>query len=183
MRAFQPSGKIRLNANGSKLDAWLIYNCRDCDKSWNRPLFERRAVREIDPAVLAALQSNDPHWTRAEAFNLDALRRKSPRIDAFPDVEIAKEIVRDSHSPTTIAIGLVVPLPTSLRLDRLLASELSVSRARLQMLVDRGVFRIKSEHSDALRRRVRTGTIVGLNLSAEADWALSWRFQATGTAP
>ncbi|MGX1790174.1 DUF1062 domain-containing protein [Bosea sp. NPDC055332] len=180
-RAFRSSGKIRLNANGRRLDAWLIYNCRDCDRTWNRPLFERRPVREIDPAVLAALQSNDPRWASAEAFNLDALRRASTRIDEFADVAIAKEIVRDSHSPRTIAIALVVPLPTSLRLDRLLASELAISRSRLQALQDRGVLRIKSERDDALRWRVRTGTIVVLNLSAEADCALLWRFRATGT--
>lgn len=181
-RAFRSSGKIRLNANGRRLDAWLIYNCTDCDKSWNRPLFERRAVREIDPAILAALQSNDPRWASAEAFNLGALRRASPRIDEFADVAIAKEIVRDSQSPTTIAIALVVPLPTSLRLDRLLASEFAVSRARLQALEDRCVLRIKSDRTDALRRRVGTGTIVVLELPAEADCALFWRFRATGAA-
>ncbi len=176
LRAFQSSGKIRLNANGRRLDAWLIYNCRECGKTWNRPLFERRAVREIDPAVLAALQSNDPQWARAEAFNLDALRRASPRIDEFADVAIAKEIVRDSQSLATIAIELVVPLPTSMRLDRLLASELAMSRGRLQALLEQGLLQITPERSDALRRRVRTGTIVALDLPAETDCTWAWRF-------
>jgi hypothetical protein len=182
-RAFRSSGKIRLNANGRRLDAWLIYNCRDCGRSWNRPLFERRAVREIDPGVLAALQSNDPRWAQREAFNLDALRRKSPRIDEFPEVEIAKAIVRDSGSSLNIAIELVVPFPTSMRLDRLLASELAVSRTRLQALQDQGVLRIASDRTDVLRRRVGTGMIVTLDLSAEADRALFWRLRAIGAAP
>lgn len=182
-RAFRSSGKIRLNANGRRLDAWLIYNCKDCDKSWNRPLFERRTVREIDPAVLVALQSNDPRWARAEAFNLDALRRRSPRIDEFPDVEIAKEIVRDRDSPTTIAITLAVPLPTSMRLDRLLAFQLAVSRGRLQALQDRGILQIMSERGDALRRRIRTGTVVMLDLSAAGDCALLWRSRVTAATP
>lgn len=181
-RAFRSSGKIRLNANGRRLDAWLIYNCRDCDKSWNRPLFDRRAVREIDPAILAALQSNDPRWASAEAFNLDALKRASPRIAEFADVAIAKEIVRDSQSPTTIMIALAVPLPTGLRLDRLLASELAISRGRLQALRDCGALRIKPDRTDTLRRRVRTGTIVVLDLPVDADCALFWRFRATGAA-
>lgn len=182
LRAFQASGKIRLNANGRRLDAWLIYNCGDCDRTWNRPLFERRAVREIEPAILAALQSNDPQWARAEAFNLDALRRNSPRVDEFVEVEIEKEIARSSRSSTTIAIALVVPLPTRLRLDRLLASELAISRVRLQALLDCGVLQIKPERRDALRRRVKTGTIVMLNPLADADYALLWRPKATGTA-
>lgn len=181
-RAFRSSGKIRLNANGRRLDAWLIYNCRDCDKSWNRPLFERRNVREIDPAALAALQSNDPQWARAEAFNLDALRRKSPRIDEFPDVEIAREVVRDSHPARIIAITLVVPFPTSMRLDRLLASELAMSRPQLQSLQDQSVLRIKSDRNDALRWRVKTGTVAMLDLSADVASALLWRSRVTGIA-
>jgi len=181
-RAFRPSGKIRLNANGRRLDAWLIYKCSDCDRTWNRPLFERQAVRKIDPAILEALQSNDPKWIRREAFNLEALKRQSPRIDEFPEVEIAKEVVRDPNAWTRIAIELVVPLPTSTRLDRLLAPELAVSRARLLALQDRGVLRIDPDRTDVLRKRVKTGMIVMLHLTAEADCALSWRFQATGTA-
>lgn len=90
LRAFQASGKIRLNANGRKLDAWLIYKCLICDKSWNRPIFERQNVRDISPSVMEALQSNDPQWIRAETFNLEALRRKSQRIDEFPEFDIEK---------------------------------------------------------------------------------------------
>ncbi|MFC0803867.1 DUF1062 domain-containing protein [Ensifer sp. P24N7] len=52
VRAFESSNKIRLNANGRKLDAWLIYKCSTCDRTWNRPIFERRNVRDIRPAVL-----------------------------------------------------------------------------------------------------------------------------------
>src|SRR5262245_3000233 len=81
LRAFRSSNKIRLNANGRKLDAWLIYKCTSCDRTWNRTIFERRNVRDIDPVTLEALQSNDPHWIRAEAFNLEALKRETPRID------------------------------------------------------------------------------------------------------
>jgi hypothetical protein len=96
LRAFRSSNKVRLNANGRKLDAWLIYKCTTCDKTWNRPIFERRNVRDIEPAALEALQSNDPDWIRAETFNLDALRRKSQRIDEFADLDVRKRLLRDT---------------------------------------------------------------------------------------
>lgn len=180
-KAFRSSGKIRLNANGRKLDAWLIYRCVDCEKTWNRPLFERRNVRDIDPSVLEALQSNDPEWIRAEAFNLDALRRKSQRIDEFPECDIAKDVVSEAPGWSTLQIELAVSLPVSTRLDRLLASELAVSRTRLQALQDQGSLRINSERSDALRRHVRTGTVVTFDLSEEADRERFWRPPATGS--
>ncbi|RUM05340.1 DUF1062 domain-containing protein [Rhizobium chutanense] len=179
-RAFQSSGKIRLNANGRKLDAWLIYKCLTCERTWNRPILERRNVRDIDPAVLEALQSNDPHWIRAETFNLDALRRKSARVDEFAECEILKEIEHEAANWTRLAIELAVPFPTSTRLDRLLASELTVSRSRLQALHAEGMVRTDPERADIMRRRIRNGTLVVIDLSMEAGRERSWKPLATG---
>ena len=50
-RRFRSSGKVRLNANGRKLDAWLIYKCESCDRTWNLPLLERAVVGGLDPAT------------------------------------------------------------------------------------------------------------------------------------
>ncbi|CEJ10661.1 hypothetical protein BN1110_00944 [bacterium YEK0313] len=182
-RPFQASGKIRLNANGRRLDAWLIYQCAGCGGTWNRPIFERRKVRAIDPAVLAALQSNDPDWIRAETFNLDALRRRSARIEEFPDVTVTKDLPRDTPGWTRLAIELIAPLPVSTRLDRLLASELKLSRTRLQALHDGGALTTRCGRADALRRRIRTGTQVILDLAGETDRERSWRALATGDGP
>lgn len=180
MRAFQSSGKIRLNANGRKLDAWLIYKCLSCDKTWNRPIFERQNVRDIDPAVLEALHANDPQWIRRETFNLEALRRKAQRVEEFPEFDIQKEVLRDTLNWTTLEIDLKVTLPTSTRLDRLLASELRVSRARLQTLHEGGALRTSPDRTDILKRRIRTGTQVTIDLSTEADREHAWRPLAQG---
>ena len=180
LRAFQSSGKIRLNANGRKLDAWLIYKCLTCERTWNRPILERRNVRDIDPAVLDALQSNDPDWIRAETFNLDALRHRSQRVDEFAEFEIAKETLHEPANWTRLAIELAVPFPTSTRLDRLLASELTVSRSRLQALHAEGMVRADPERADILRRRIRHGTLVVIDLSTEAERRQSWKPLATG---
>lgn len=181
LRAFQCSDKIRLNANGRRLDAWLIYKCLACEKTWNRPIFERRNVRDIDPVILEALQSNDPDWIRAEAFNIEALRRKSQRVDEFAEFEIAKEMQHETAHWTILEIELVVPFPSSTRLDRLLASELQVSRARLQSLCDAGMFRTDSNRNDAMRRRVRNGARIIIDLAAETDREQWWRSVATGS--
>ncbi|XUR34363.1 DUF1062 domain-containing protein [Rhizobium leguminosarum bv. trifolii] len=180
LRAFQSSGKIRLNANGRKLDAWLIYKCLTCDRTWNRPILERRNVRDIDPAVLDALQSNDPDWIRAETFKLDALRHKSQRVDEFAEFEIAKEMQSETANWTRLAIELMVPFPTSTRLDRLLASELKVSRARLQALHEEGMVRTDPDRSDVMRRRIRNGTLVVIDLAMQADREQSWKPLASG---
>ena len=181
LRAFQSSGKIRLNANGRKLDAWLIYKCLTCDKTWNRPLFERQNVRDIDPAVLEALQSNDINWIRTESFNLDALKRRSQRIDEFPEFDIAREVLRETAGWTRLEIELAVPLRAGTRLDRLLASELELSRTRLQTLHEKGLLRTSPDRADILRRRIKTGIEVMIDLATVVDRELSWGPLATGS--
>ncbi|MBB3656881.1 hypothetical protein FHX15_002109 [Rhizobium sp. BK650] len=181
MRAFQSSDKIRLNANGRKLDAWLIYKCLTCDKTWNRPLFERQNISDIDPAILEALHSNDIRWIRAESFNLDAIRRKAQRIDEFPEFDIAREVLRETAGWTRLEIELVVPLPAGTRLDRLLASELKLSRSRLQTLHEKGLLLTNPDRPDILRRRIKTGVEVTIDPGTTGDRELSWRPLATGS--
>lgn len=180
LRAFRSSGRIRLNANGRRLDAWLIYKCLTCDKTWNRPIFERQNVRDIDPVVLEALQSNDPPWVRTEAFNLEALRRKAQRVDEFSEVEIRKEILHETSGWTRLELELAVPLPASIRLDRLLASELQISRGRLQSLHEGGSLRTLPDRADTLRRRIKSGAMVTIDLSSETRREQDWRRLATG---
>ena len=181
-RPFQSSGKIRLNANGRRLDAWLIYKCVACEKTWNRPIFERRGVGDIDPKVLEALQSNDADWIRAETFNIEALRRKSQRIEEFPGFEIGKELLEEPSGWTVLDIELNVPFPLSLRLDRLLAGELPVSRSRLQALHDGDVLQAGPGAAGILRRRIKGGTRVTIDLATEANREQLWRPVAAGCA-
>jgi hypothetical protein len=157
LKPFQSSGKVRLNANGRKLDAWLIYKCIDCARSWNRPLFERRTLKEIDPATLEAAHFSSLAWVRVQEFDIDGLRRHAQRIDEFAEVEIERLELGEAALPDHIVIELDVALPSNLRLDRLLAGELSLSRSKLQALFEAGQLVIEPDRKDVLRRRVRSG--------------------------
>ena len=181
LRAFRSSNKARLNANGRKLDAWLIYKCTTCDKTWNRPVFERRNVHDIEPAVLEALQSNDPDWIRTETFNLGALRRRSQRVDEFGEFDVQKQLLHDALKWKHLKIELSVPYPTSTRLDRLLATELGLSRSQLSTLHENALLRTNTNLAGVLRRRIRSGTRVTVDLSDTADRELVWRPRAVGT--
>lgn len=179
-RAFQSSGKVRLNANGRRLDAWLVYRCVVCDGTWNRPIFGRQNVRDLSPSVLQALHSNDPDWIRAEAFNLEALARKSQRVDEFAEIEVQKEMLGEASGWTRLKIELQASLPVSLRLDRLLATELGISRSLLHALHDGGVLRTNPIHANILRRRMKSGTEVTIDLSQESDRGSRWQLAAIG---
>jgi hypothetical protein len=160
-RPFQSSGKIRLNVNGKRLDAWLIYKCAACGTTWNRPIFERRNVRDIDPVDFEAMQANDAEWILKQAFNIDALRRHTHHIDGLTTVEVRKNLLESCDGGCDHAeIRLNVPLPTALRLDRLISAGLDLARAQVQEWHDVGKLRIDPSHKSILRRPVRDGCVI-----------------------
>ncbi len=46
-QSFVNTGCFRLNANGNKLDVWLIYQCQKCRHTLNIPIFERSALQKL----------------------------------------------------------------------------------------------------------------------------------------
>ncbi len=168
-RPFRSSDRLRLNANGKKLDAWLIYRCIHCDKTWNRTLFERRNIRDIDPATLQALQSNDAQWARRHPFYLEGLRQKASRIEVFPECRVHKTVLDSCIGGGNLEIVFAAPLPSQLRLDRLLAGELLISRSRLQALDAAGALGFLPVRKDALRRPVSDGSIVRISIADLPD--------------
>lgn len=152
-RPFSCSGKVRLNANGRRLDAWLIYRCSTCDRSWNLPLLDRVAVTAVDPSDLQAMQVSDPEWVQPRAFDLTLLRRHSDRIDLPTDLAVTKsgtgagtwdEIILDLHASR----------PTGQRLDRFLAAELDLPRSRLQAIARSGGLALAKDARKSLRTLV-----------------------------
>lgn len=83
-RAFICSQKFRVNAHQKRLDVWLIYNCGECDESWNLRILSRVARRSIDPDLYDAFLRNDASTVWQYAFDLPALRSAG----AHPDLGI-----------------------------------------------------------------------------------------------
>lgn len=170
VRPYRCSDKFRVNANGKRIDAWLIYRCVDCDNSWNRAIFERCNRRDIEPALLAALESNEPALARRHAFDLVALRNQTGRIEEFADVAVRKELLDGRpECGTALWLELRLDAETSLRLDRLLAGELGISRSRLQAWDEQRMLTVEPDGDKALRRPARDGMAIRIALSGEAD--------------
>lgn len=182
-RAFRSSQKFRINANGRRLDAWLIYKCTSCDITWNRPVLERRNVASIDPHHLAALQKNDPLLARRLAFDLGDLRQKVERIEEPAEVLVHKDLLSEGANPAQrLDVRLAVPEPTRLRLDRLLATELGLARLRIKGLCEDARLAISPNGARMLRKPLRDGTALSFDLSRESDSA-AISAAATGPPP
>ena len=157
---FASTDKFRLNANGNRIDAWLIYACRDCGNRWNRTLFERRPVRTLPQTTIEALQHNDAELVRSFAAQLPTrtARFRPGGADTF---RIQRKILSLAR-PAVGSLELVLLNPSNLqvRLDRVLAEGLSVSRNKVHALAKAEVFRSRGASRKALRQPIGEKTVL-----------------------
>lgn len=172
-RAFASSGRFRLNANGKRLDAWLIYRCSVCDQTWNRPVFERRARNMVDPALLEVLQRNDPGFATKTALDMTGIKRWEPGGD-HSGLSVAKAVASACVADAAlleITVRMPSPVP-GIRCDKLLALGLGVSRSAVDKLARTGWLAFEPAAATALARPVRDGQRVWLKLDGLSDAAL-----------
>lgn len=157
-RGFRSSGRIRVNANGRRIDAWLVYRCVDCDGTWNRPIVERREVSTLDRHYLLALQANDAALVHALASDAAALKRWTDKVQESDDVAVTRRVLEPGSALPVVRLEIEchVPHPIALRTDRLLASELSLSRSAIQKMAKAAQIQTVPEGVD-LRRPPRDG--------------------------
>jgi hypothetical protein len=137
-RRFVSSGKFRLNAQKRRVDVWLIYNCPDCDDRWNAPIACRALPEEI--AGYARYQENDPATAWSCAFAVGGA-----------DLAVPWRVERDAGDPP-LTVELRLADRVHVRLDRLLAAELGLSRAE-----------VARRASGDLRRAVWNGQVVKIS--------------------
>lgn len=159
-RAFVCSERFRVNAQKKSLDVWLNYRCECCEDLWKFPLLERRPVGELGRA-LDDFARHDPATVWKYAFDIARLRPHVIRIDADVRVQIERApLAAATAAPGYICIEFDVPFPCDIRLDRLLAGELGISRSTLRVCPDQ---------RGALRKRVRDGMSIRLYKPSKND--------------
>jgi hypothetical protein len=116
-RRFGSSGKFRVNAQKRRIDVWLVYLCPRCRFSWNATIVERKTPEEIGAARYPLFQENDAATAWRCAFAVPGADRAVPyRVDR-------------EAAAGELSIRLVDPV--RVRLDRLLAGELGLSRSEV----------------------------------------------------
>lgn len=163
---FACSMKFRANAQKKRIDVWLIYRCSVCEGVWNLPIFERVATGDIAPDIFEAIARNDPALALRHASDHARLSRHGVTLDP-PEISIRKS--RDhgcADRAGAIAITLALALPCGMRLDRLLANELGVSRAQLGRLLDVGALRLSPVPRKALRAPIADRQSIAIDLAA-----------------
>ena len=136
VRPFLSSDRFRINAQGHRLDVWLIYRCEKCDQTYNREVHARVSPESLEANRYAAYLANDRDLAWSVAFAPTKL----------PTLAVQDFVVEVSHEASRVR--LAVPWPVKIRLDRVLA--LGLCRSRAAISAD-----LRSDRIRLVRGRIR----------------------------
>lgn len=66
-----------MNANGNRVDVWLIYRCKNCKHSWNLAIYERMRPSKIKKDDYELFMENDYELASKYGNDIDFLRRNN----------------------------------------------------------------------------------------------------------
>lgn len=132
--AYYSTDKIRVNANGKKIDVWLIYQCGKCKHTYNLPVYRRMNRNKIDRLEYKAFFENDQKIVNRYRLN----RNMFPKSDVIGSDEPAYILKDMGTSIKENAIQFFNPYNIRVRYDRLIAECLKISRAKAQKLLKTG---------------------------------------------
>ena len=73
--------RFRVNANGNRLDVWLIYQCENCKHTYNLAIYERAKVSSLAEKEYQRFLSNDEQLAEMYGRNHQLLKKSKAEID------------------------------------------------------------------------------------------------------
>ncbi|MBP1950236.1 DUF1062 domain-containing protein [Virgibacillus litoralis] len=160
---FYCSEKFRVNANQKIVDIWLIYNCIHCEGTWNYPILSRVNINKIDSWLIQKFMNNDKETIWYYAFQINRLRKLCSDVNTDIRYELRKEKL-DSQLSNEVTIRLCYKHDFGLRIDKLIAQILGISRSKLNRLSQNGTILLNPNTN------MKSKVIDNLQVTIIGDW-------------
>lgn len=141
--------KFRINANGNKLDIWLIYQCEECKHTLNLAIYERQKVSSVPKEEYQRFLDNDEQLAEMFGKNMQLFRKNKADIDFDRlNYDFVKrfETIESSGSGEQIFITVNNPYELKIRPEKQIAMALGMSRSQVKKLLEKGEIEIKNNH-------------------------------------
>jgi hypothetical protein len=137
---YSSTGNFRVNANGNYLDVWLIYQCEKCKNTFNLPIYERINPNKIPKKLYQGFLSNNKELAFEYALKKEIFSNNQVEIDSN-SLEYEIEIFRGKRNIYESKVLVMIKNPYSLylRLDKILARQLTLSRTQVKNYMDKGM--------------------------------------------
>jgi hypothetical protein len=169
VREFVCSERFRVNAHKKNIDVWLLYRCSDCDDTWKYPVHERQSIAAFDSAAYECYVRHAQRMVWKHACDLGRMRSHAVCIATSAEIAVERSILSGPQDAAALCIHLEVPIACDHRLDRLLATELGVSRATIQQWYEQDKLQFSPQQGSGLNKRIRDGQRLQLRVVASGS--------------
>ena len=130
---FTCSEKFRVNAQRRALDVWLIYNCPDCNTTWNARVYSHISPQSINPIQLEGFHKNEQSLVETYAMDRDFLYRNGVDEVEIPPYSIIGD---DFLSNENVELTIKNSYPLPVKVSTLIKEKLHLSHTAYLRLID-----------------------------------------------
>ncbi|HCW52855.1 MAG TPA: hypothetical protein DG753_03755 [Clostridium sp.] len=155
------TGKFRVNANKSSIDIWLIYQCEKCKASWNMDIYSRVKAGSLNEEEYKRFLANEEELAKEYGFDIEIHNKNKVEL-RIKDISyyIKKvEILEENSEKDEVIIKIKCKYPCELRIDKILADNLNISRNRVKRMCEKGNI-IGENNENLLKSKVEDGMII-----------------------
>lgn len=152
---FSCSKKFRVNAQRKALDIWLIYNCLDCNTTWNARVYSHISPQLLSPAQLEGFQKNSQSFVEKYAMDNEFLYR-----NGADEVEVPPySIIGDAFLPSeNVELEIKSRYSFPVKVSTLVREKLHLSQTAYLRLIEKE--NIKSIPEQNLRKYKLKNSII-----------------------
>lgn len=135
-----------MNANGNKLDIWLIYQCEECKITLNLAIYERQKVSSIPKVEYKGFLENNEQLAETYGKNVQLFQKNKADIDFERlnyDVVKLQETVENSDSGQQVVVTIHNPYQLKVRPEKQIAKDLGLSRSQVKDLMKKGEIKLE----------------------------------------
>lgn len=139
-QTFSCKDHFRVNANGSRLDIWLIYGCKKCGYTYNLPIYERISPVKIPEQEYYKFLSNEKQKIYEIGTDKNIFIKNKTEIawdlSMYEIVPITKNILE--WEKDNVIVRLYNPYDIPIRKDKVLGSIFQITRKEAKKLLNNG---------------------------------------------
>ena len=140
---YQNTERFRVNANGNRIDVWLIYLCEKCRHTYNLTVYERVKPASIPTDEYALFLANDGDLALKYGTDRQLFIRNKAEIDGN---DINYELIPNETADVQSKLIIENPYELKVRTDKVAAELLGITRSKIKQLEKSGLIEYEQNY-------------------------------------
>ena len=156
---FKNTKKFRVNANGNKLDVWLIYQCEQCKHTFNLAIYERQKISAIPKDEYKRFLDNDEQLAELYGKKMQLFQKNKAVID-FNRLHYDFVKLHETTEPSDCSERILLQIHNSnalkIRPEKQIATVSGLSKSQVQKMIQQGKINLINVTSQCVSAFVST---------------------------